>query len=113
VANVLRAGLESLGFELVVSNPEARASGVTLCYYPRGRGREFLDLVRSFGVRLHGGSHPVLGERTFRIGHLGNVSVVDAGRTLEALAKAWGRRSGGVRGGEGAGGSEQTTPLFA
>jgi alanine-glyoxylate transaminase/serine-glyoxylate transaminase/serine-pyruvate transaminase len=113
VANVLRAGLESLGFELVVSNPEARASGVTLCCYPRGRGREFLDLVRSFGVRLHGGSHPVLGERTFRIGHLGNVSVVDAGRTLEALAKAWGRRSGGVRGGEGAGGSEQTTPLFA
>jgi alanine-glyoxylate transaminase/serine-glyoxylate transaminase/serine-pyruvate transaminase len=112
VAKVLRAGLDSLGFELVVSNPEARASGVTVCYYPRGRGREFLDLVRNFGVRLDAGSHPVLGERTFRIGHLGNVSVVDAGRTLEALAKAWGGRSGGVRG-EGPGGSQHTTPLFA
>jgi alanine-glyoxylate transaminase/serine-glyoxylate transaminase/serine-pyruvate transaminase len=119
VANVLRDGLEALGLQLVVSDPEARSFGVSVCYYPRGQGREFLDVVRSFGVRLCGGSHPTLGERTFRIGHLGNVSVVDAGRTLEALARACPGRTGGARGGEGPGGSgsrggsERNTPLFA
>ncbi|MGH3372449.1 MAG: pyridoxal-phosphate-dependent aminotransferase family protein, partial [Nocardioidaceae bacterium] len=111
VANVLRAGLEVLGFLPVVPNPEARALGISVCYYPKGRGREFLDLVRRFGVRLRGGTHPTLGERTFQIGHLGNVGVVDAGRTLESLAKASGGPSGSMRAGDG--GPDRTTPLFA
>lgn len=106
VANVLRAGLEALGFLPAVPSADARALGVSVCYYPKGRGREFLDLVRRFGVRLPAGSHPTLGERTFRIGHIGNVSVVDVGRTLEALARACGGPSG-VRSGI------RTTSLFA
>lgn len=92
-----------------------------MCYYPSGRGREFLDLVGAFGVRLTRGSHPVLAARTFCIEHLGNVSVVDAGKTLEALARASGGTASGpggpsveARHGPGSrGGTEQSAAMFA
>jgi alanine-glyoxylate transaminase/serine-glyoxylate transaminase/serine-pyruvate transaminase len=113
VANVLREGLDALGVRLVVTRPESRALGVSVCWYPDGRGSEFLDLVRTFGVRLSGGSHPALGPRTFRIGHVGNVGVVDAGRTLEALAKACSASSGGRGIGSGRGPGGESARLFA
>jgi alanine-glyoxylate transaminase/serine-glyoxylate transaminase/serine-pyruvate transaminase len=92
VADVLRGGLEALGVQLVVPRPASRALGVSVCRYPEEWGPEFLEMLGTFGVRLPDPPHPALGPRTFRIRHLGAVNVADAGRTLEALARASGNR---------------------
>jgi alanine-glyoxylate transaminase/serine-glyoxylate transaminase/serine-pyruvate transaminase len=89
----LHTGLKELGLSQLVTDPALRANGVTVCWYPEGRDpAAFLGRVRDAGVLLPTGTHPVLANRTFRIGHLGNVTKADIDRTLTALAVALGAK---------------------
>lgn len=92
LTGVLHAGLEDLGIEVLARDGRVRAHGVTVCLYPDGHGREMLEAVRAEGVRLPAGVDPRVAERTFRIGHLGNVTAEDVVETLAALERVVGRR---------------------
>jgi alanine-glyoxylate transaminase/serine-glyoxylate transaminase/serine-pyruvate transaminase len=85
----LHRGLENIGIEVMVQPLSQRASGVTVCLYPEGFGRESLRTVRALGVQLPAGTHQEYGSRTFRIGHLGLVTRADIDRTLEALTETF------------------------
>ncbi len=84
----LHDGLNTLGIDQLVTDPELRANGVTVCWYPADHEAGFLNQVREAGVLLPAGTHPVRGVSTFRLGHLGNVTEDDITRTLTALEEA-------------------------
>ncbi len=84
----LHEGLRALEIELLVRQESDRANGVSVCFYPAGTDASFLDDVRRYGVVLPGGVHPEVGGRTFRIGHLGNVTDEDVDATLTVVARA-------------------------
>jgi alanine-glyoxylate transaminase/serine-glyoxylate transaminase/serine-pyruvate transaminase len=85
---MLHEGLDRIGISQLVTEPALRGNGVTVCWYPARGDARFLDLVRARGVSMPTGVHPVAGNRTFRIGHLGNVTKADIERTLDALEAA-------------------------
>lgn len=82
----LHAGLAELGISLMATSPAARAHGVSVCFYPEGITSEFLKRVADAGVVLVSGLYQGLADRTFRIGHLGNVTKDDVDETLRAIA---------------------------
>lgn len=85
----LHAGLEAFGIPQFVADPGSRGNGVTVCWCPEHSDQTtFLGRVRQCGAQLPTGTHPVHGDRTFRIGHLGNVTDDDIDTTLVALAAA-------------------------
>ena len=88
LAAVLREQLDRLGLRNIVRDPALRAGGVTVCAYPEGSGAEFVDAVAREGVDLPSGTHPAAGATTFRIGHLGNVTLDDITTTIAALDRA-------------------------
>jgi alanine-glyoxylate transaminase / serine-glyoxylate transaminase / serine-pyruvate transaminase len=88
LSGILHAGLETLGIRLLVEDGAQRANGVSVCVYPDSLGAVLLDIVEDCGVLLVSGLHPEAASRTFRIGHLGNVTAADIQMTLTALAKA-------------------------
>lgn len=88
LARDLHCGLDGLGIEILVRDPERRARGVTVCLYPEGHGPSLLDAIRAHGVWLQEGTHPAVAERTFRIGHLGNVTADDIRATVDAVGRA-------------------------
>jgi alanine-glyoxylate transaminase/serine-glyoxylate transaminase/serine-pyruvate transaminase len=65
-----------------------RANGVTVCFYPGSSGPDFLAEAQKFGVLLVSGLYPGLATRTFRIGHLGNVTETDIDITLKAIEQS-------------------------
>ncbi|WP_280714266.1 aminotransferase class V-fold PLP-dependent enzyme [Kitasatospora sp. MAP5-34] len=82
----LHEGLAELGVKLLAAEPAERANGVTVCVVPEGmREEEFLGAVAAEGVLLPGGTFSALGNRTFRVGHLGTVTDADITRTLAAV----------------------------
>jgi alanine-glyoxylate transaminase/serine-glyoxylate transaminase/serine-pyruvate transaminase len=85
---MLHAGLRTLGIEPLPADPSLRANGVTVCHYPGVSGPAFLQAVRSAGVLLTAGTHPTVAESTFRIGHLGGVTMEDVLQTLKAVESA-------------------------
>lgn len=85
--DTLHSGLEALGIS-ILAEPGSRSSAVTVCRYPDGQDADLLSQLRELGVELPAGTHPELAARTFRIGHLGNVTMSDIHLTLDALATA-------------------------
>jgi alanine-glyoxylate transaminase/serine-glyoxylate transaminase/serine-pyruvate transaminase len=85
--NELHAGLERLGLEILVKDPQYRSNGVTVILYPEGRDPSFIGALLKNGLMLPGGTHPEYGSRTFRIGHFGNVTPEDISTTLSVLEK--------------------------
>lgn len=86
--DLLHRGLDQLGIGQLVTDPALRGNAITVCWYPVPDGGRFLERVLAGGVSLPTGVHPVAGSRTFRIGHVGNVTEEDITRTLDALAGA-------------------------
>jgi alanine-glyoxylate transaminase / serine-glyoxylate transaminase / serine-pyruvate transaminase len=84
----LHAGLAANGIELLVEKTTDRANGVTVCFYPGSSGPDFLAEAQKFGVLLVSGLYPGLATRTFRIGHLGNVTETDIDITLKAIEQS-------------------------
>ena len=82
----LTAGLDELGIAVVARHTRVRSHGITVGVVPAAwSGQEFVDDVARAGVIVQTGSHPAAASRTFRIGHLGNVTEADVDRTLQAL----------------------------
>ena len=81
----LHRGLDQLGITQLVADPARRGNAITVCWYPDPDGARFLTNVLAGGVSLPTGVHPVAGSRTFRVGHVGNVTEQDIARTLDAL----------------------------
>jgi alanine-glyoxylate transaminase/serine-glyoxylate transaminase/serine-pyruvate transaminase len=71
----LIAGLEALGIELFVPNPNDRLATVTSVYVPKGveDGRVRRQLLDEFGIEIAGGIGPLKG-KIWRIGLMGYVS---------------------------------------
>jgi len=84
----LHAGLERLGLEILVTDPQYRSNGVTVILFPEGRDGSFMQVLQSNGLVLPGGTHPEYGPRTFRIGHFGNVTQDDITTTLAVIEKS-------------------------
>jgi alanine-glyoxylate transaminase/serine-glyoxylate transaminase/serine-pyruvate transaminase len=85
----LHAGLADLGIRLLVGNEADRSNGVTVCWVPERVDRDaYVRAVADAGVVVQAGTHPAVGSRTFRIGHLANVTENDVDRTLCALRTA-------------------------
>jgi alanine-glyoxylate transaminase/serine-glyoxylate transaminase/serine-pyruvate transaminase len=84
LAAALRAGTDALGLA-IVALPTCRSSVLTTFRYPEGIGRELVAAMRDEGVVVAGGFHPEIGDRSFRIGHLGWVCESDVLATLAAL----------------------------
>lgn len=94
----LATGLRDLGIRPAVAQEAARSHGITVGYVPPGRSsHEFIDAVQRAGVIVQTGTHPENASRTFRIGHLGNVTAADIDRTLAAVDAA----AGGAKGYDG------------
>ena len=72
----------------LVAQEGVQSNALSTVYYPVGVGKELLAEVKAEGVVMAGGYHPVLGPRTFRIGHLGWVTPADAVATIAALERA-------------------------
>jgi alanine-glyoxylate transaminase / serine-glyoxylate transaminase / serine-pyruvate transaminase len=83
--DALHSGLDALEIEILATR-SSRSSAVTVCRYPGEYDSRILSELRSFGVEVPAGTHPELGEQTFRVGHLGNVRMSDIDRTLSALS---------------------------
>jgi alanine-glyoxylate transaminase/serine-glyoxylate transaminase/serine-pyruvate transaminase len=71
----LMAGLEALGLELFVSEPDDRLPTVTSVRIPEGKGdgRIRLQLLEEFGIEIAGGIGPLKG-KIWRIGLMGHTS---------------------------------------
>jgi alanine-glyoxylate transaminase/serine-glyoxylate transaminase/serine-pyruvate transaminase len=94
----LHSGLIDLGVRPAVDNEEARSNVATVCWVPDGWDRdEFVSAVAAAGVLTQTGTHPAAAHRTFRIGHLGNVTEEDIDRTLAAIGMVLGHGTGEVR----------------
>ncbi|MEW1758363.1 aminotransferase class V-fold PLP-dependent enzyme [Streptomyces cyaneofuscatus] len=84
--DTLHAGLDSLGIDLLVPEPSERANGITVGVVPRDLDeRRFMAAVAEQGVLLQPGTYRSMGDRTFRIGHLGTVTEADITRTISAI----------------------------
>ena len=83
LARATRAGIESLGLQLVASRP---ADGMTAVYFPEGLdGKTFLQRLETrFGIKLAGGQGPLKG-RIFRIAHMGLADELDILGMLAAI----------------------------
>jgi alanine-glyoxylate transaminase/serine-glyoxylate transaminase/serine-pyruvate transaminase len=82
----LHDGLTALGIGQFVPERGERSAGITVCRTPAGvDGRVLLAAVAEAGVVVQAGTYPTESSRTFRIGHLGNVSESDVDHTLSAL----------------------------
>jgi alanine-glyoxylate transaminase / serine-glyoxylate transaminase / serine-pyruvate transaminase len=88
LTRMLHAGLAANGIQLLVPDEGGRANGVTVCLYPDAWGSELLEAVKRFRVLLVSGLYPGMETRTFRIGHLGNVTQSDIEMTLGAISQA-------------------------
>lgn len=83
LARATRAGIESLGMQLVAARP---ADSLTAAYFPEGiDGKAFLARLESrFGVKLAGGQGRLKG-KILRIAHFGAVDELDILSALAAM----------------------------
>lgn len=88
LTRMLHDGLAASGIQLLAGADTAKANGVTVCRYPDSWGPEFLEAVKALQVLLVSGLYPGMEIRTFRIGHLGNVTSGDIEMTLGAIRQA-------------------------
>jgi alanine-glyoxylate transaminase / serine-glyoxylate transaminase / serine-pyruvate transaminase len=89
LANAFRAGASAAGLEFVAEAPGQRAETLTACRVPEGIAiGELLSAMKRAGVVVAGGLHPAIKNESFRIGHMGSVSMNDIVATLGALETA-------------------------
>jgi aspartate aminotransferase-like enzyme len=83
-AAATQAGLEALGYRLFADAP-VRSKTVTAAMVPEGvEGKAFNGAVKQRGVVLAGGQGKLTG-KVFRVGHLGQVTVLDILDALMAI----------------------------
>jgi aspartate aminotransferase-like enzyme len=92
IANQTRAGIKSLGLELLCQDERFASDTVTAVRCPEGIDvGELRNLMEDeFGIVLAGGQAKLSG-KIFRIGHLGLVEEQDIRETLDALGEALGK----------------------
>lgn len=96
-----KAGLEAIGLKLVPVSLEKAAHTLTTVYYPEGIDARLLGLILEAGIIVASGRHPALGDRYFRVGHMGAVTASDILATLGAIE--WALARSGYRFDVGAG----------
>ncbi|MBO9370668.1 MAG: alanine--glyoxylate aminotransferase family protein [Chloroflexi bacterium] len=77
LSDAFKAGMAALGLAQVPVSLEKAAHTLTNLYYPEGVDARMLPHVRDAGVIVATGRHPALGERYFRVGHMGAVTSAD------------------------------------
>jgi aspartate aminotransferase-like enzyme len=102
-AEALAAGLEAMGFDLLVKNKQARSPGVTAFKYPAGDTEAVRKNLRAMGIETAGGQGKLKGS-LIRVAHYNNwgwpelciilgslYGAADMAQTLEKdfLAEAW------------------------
>lgn len=101
VAQGIRAGLESMGVDIVAKRPEAYSNTVTGVILKKADPAEVLREVVNQGLELAPGVHPALAGRYFRIGHMGWVTPNDAVTTIAVLERVLKKLGEPVNLGEG------------
>jgi len=105
-AVALRAAWSALGLDAVPRRPELAANTLSALYFPEGRGNELLGAIRERGVIVAGGLHRDLAGRSFRVGHMGEVT-----RSAEPLLETV-RAVAGAVAGEGSAAARTTVDAF-
>lgn len=96
-----KAAMTAIGLKLVPVSLEKAAHTLTTVYYPKGVDARLLELILEAGVIVASGRHPALGDRYFRVGHMGAVSGSDILSTVGAIE--WALARSGYRFDVGAG----------
>ncbi|MCS7177977.1 MAG: alanine--glyoxylate aminotransferase family protein [Anaerolineae bacterium] len=86
-----KAGLTAIGLKLVPVSLQKAAHTLTTAYYPEGIDARLLGLILEAGVIVASGRHSALGDRYFRVGHMGAVTASDILATLGAIEWALAR----------------------
>ncbi|BBL46847.1 pyridoxal-phosphate-dependent aminotransferase family protein [Metallosphaera sedula] len=101
VAKGIRAGIESMGLDIVAKRPEAYSNTVTGVLLKKANAGDVLREVISEGLELAPGVHPALAGKYFRIGHMGWVNPNDVITTIAVLERVLKRLGEPVNVGEG------------
>lgn len=91
LSDAFKAGMAALGLVQVPVSPEKAAHTLTNLYYPEGVDARMLPYVSEAGAIVASGRHPALGERYFRVGHMGAVTPSDILTTIGAIEWALAR----------------------
>jgi len=87
LSRAFRESMEALGFKLVAEKGY-EADTVTALYYPEGVDDvKFRDLVTERNILVSPGFGPLRG-KTFRVGHMGNISINDLIAVVSAIEYA-------------------------
>jgi len=87
LSEAFRKSMEALGFKLVAERGY-EADTVTALYYPEGIDDvKFRDLVAERNILVSPGFGPLRG-KTFRVGHMGNISINDLIAAVSAIEYA-------------------------
>ncbi len=86
-----KAGMTAMGLQLVPVSLEKAAHTLSTVYYPDGVDARLLGLINQAGIIVAGGRHPALGDRYFRVGHMGAVTRSDILATVGAVEWALAR----------------------
>lgn len=86
-----KAAMTAIGLKLVPVSLEKAAHTLTTIYYPDGVDARLLGLIHQAGVIVASGRHPALGDRYFRVGHMGSVTAADILSTVGAIEWALAR----------------------
>lgn len=89
IAEATQKGLEALGFELFVSDPQRRSNTVTTALAPQGldTSRFLKTLSSEYGMTVTGGQGEFKG-KMIRVGHIGSVDFLDLFAVFGAIELA-------------------------
>ena len=86
VAKAMRAALEAMGFS-ILADPSNRASTLSCVLYPQGvEDAKFRTLLAEEGAQVAGGLGAYAG-KMFRIGHMGNIDMLDLTGAITAIER--------------------------
>lgn len=89
-AKAMRAALEAMGFS-ILADPSNRAVTLSCVLYPEGIDDvEFRNILAEEGAIVAGGLGAYAG-KMFRIGHMGNIDVLDMTGAISAIERTLGR----------------------
>lgn len=103
--NAIRAGIKALGLDFL-ANPLYAAATLTSVFYPDGvNDTEFRSAMDHYGILVAGGLGPMAG-KSFRIGHMGNITHQEILLTISAIELSLRRVGHNVKLGAGVGAAE-------
>ncbi len=86
VAKAMRAALEAMGFS-ILADPANRAATLSCVLYPEGvEDAKFRTLLAEEGAQVAGGLGAYAG-KMFRIGHMGNIDMLDLTGAITAIER--------------------------